>query len=201
MGGIIRSNKVSGTEKNTEVSSKGFLADSVNGSGVTSETEHAADSPVVGDRSDGVTVRELLNAAVEKYHVLTALLERLAPSATPQPVSAGTPGRIAEFQLMPGISSNIPNFDGCDDEPSARNRIENLRTTATLHSWPESFKRETAKSRLTGPARDWLRSSIRGEAAAERWRKMHERVQLCYETSVVYFHAEVRLCNEADLDF
>ncbi|KAL1475412.1 hypothetical protein MTO96_037305 [Rhipicephalus appendiculatus] len=199
--------------------SGGAPADSDNESGVATETMREADSPVSADRSDGVTVRELLNALMEKDRVLTALLERLAPSATPQPVSAGTPGGIAAFQVMPDLSNNIPSFDGCEDAPSARDWIENLRSTATLHSWPEPFILETAKSRLTGPARDWLRSRrseiktwrdfeerfrrtfVSQTRAAECWRKMYERVQQRNESSVVYFHAKVRLCKEANLDF
>ncbi|KAL1414256.1 hypothetical protein MTO96_007620 [Rhipicephalus appendiculatus] len=112
--------------------SGGAPADSDNESGVTAETMREADSSVSADRSDGVTVRELLNALMEKDRVLTALLERLAPSATPQPVSAGTPGGIAAFQVMRDLSNNIPSFDGCDDAPSARDWIENLRSTASL---------------------------------------------------------------------
>ncbi|KAH7944762.1 hypothetical protein HPB49_000292 [Dermacentor silvarum] len=142
----------------SEVRSGDAPTDSDNESGVTSETVREAVSSMGTDQSDGVTVRELLNALVEKDRVLTTLLERLTPSATPQPMSAGTPGGIAAFQVMPDLSNNITSFNGCEDAPSAKDWIENIRTTATLHSWPESFMLETAKSRLTGPARDWLRS-------------------------------------------
>ncbi|KAH7967019.1 hypothetical protein HPB49_021353 [Dermacentor silvarum] len=81
-----------------EVRSGDAPTDSDNESGVTSETVREAVSSMGTDQSDGVTVRELLNALVEKDRVLTTLLERLTPSATPQPMSAGTPGGIAAFQ-------------------------------------------------------------------------------------------------------
>ncbi|KAH7948237.1 hypothetical protein HPB52_019665 [Rhipicephalus sanguineus] len=83
---------------NQDVRSEDARAGSDNESGVTGETVREVHSPVGAGQSDGVTVRELLNALMEKDRVLTALLERLAPSATPQPVSAGTPGGIAAFQ-------------------------------------------------------------------------------------------------------
>ncbi|KAH7971821.1 hypothetical protein HPB52_002981 [Rhipicephalus sanguineus] len=83
---------------NQDVQSGDARADSDNESGVTGETVREAHFPVGAGQSDGVTVRELLNALMEKDRVLTALLERLAPSATPQPASAGTPGGIAAFQ-------------------------------------------------------------------------------------------------------
>ncbi|KAH7943312.1 hypothetical protein HPB52_006834 [Rhipicephalus sanguineus] len=92
-------------------------AGSDNESGVTGETVREADSPVGTDQTDGVTVRELWNAPIEKDRVLTALLERLAPSATPRPVSAGTAGGIAAFQVMPDLSNNITICDGCEDAP------------------------------------------------------------------------------------
>ncbi|KAH7951134.1 hypothetical protein HPB52_004849 [Rhipicephalus sanguineus] len=87
---------------NKDVQSGDARANSDNESGVTGETVREVHSPVGAGQSDGVTVRELLNALMEKDRVLTALLERLAPSATPQPVSAGTPGGIAAFQSRKG---------------------------------------------------------------------------------------------------
>ncbi|KAL1462166.1 hypothetical protein MTO96_027202 [Rhipicephalus appendiculatus] len=106
------------------------------------------DSPVVADRNDGVALREVLKACAGKYRGLTAVLERLAPSATPQPLSAGTPGGIAVFQVLPDLCNNIPSFSGGQYAPSSRGCIENFRTTAKLDSWPESFMLETAKSRF-----------------------------------------------------
>ncbi|KAH7962661.1 hypothetical protein HPB52_017351 [Rhipicephalus sanguineus] len=84
---------------NQDVRSEDARANSDNESGVTGETVREAHFPVGAGQSDGVTVRELLNALMEKDRVLTALLERLAPSATPQPVSAGTPGGIAALAV------------------------------------------------------------------------------------------------------
>ncbi|KAH7952388.1 hypothetical protein HPB52_022188 [Rhipicephalus sanguineus] len=85
---------------NKDVQSGDARANSDNESGVTLVTMREVDFRVGAGQSDGVTVRELLNALTEKDRVLTALLERLAPSATPQPVSAGTPGGIAAFQWV-----------------------------------------------------------------------------------------------------
>ncbi|KAH7973272.1 hypothetical protein HPB52_023337 [Rhipicephalus sanguineus] len=101
---ITRPNELSGTVNNKDVQSGDARANSDNEGGVTAETVREADSPLGAGQNDGVTVRELLNALMENERVLTALLERLAPSATPQPVSAGTPGGIAAFQI-----SNTPN--------------------------------------------------------------------------------------------
>ncbi|KAH7985965.1 hypothetical protein HPB49_026183 [Dermacentor silvarum] len=174
----------------------------------------SGDPPTDSDNESGVTgetVREAISSmGTDQDRVLTTLLERLTPSATPQPMSAGTPGGIAAFQVMPDLSNNITSFNGCEDAPSAKDWIENIRTTATLHSWPESFMLETAKLAAFEEIRSqtwsdfeerFRRTFVSQTRAAERWRKMHERVQQRNESSVAYFHAKVRLCKEANLDF
>ncbi|XP_077514701.1 uncharacterized protein LOC144125308 [Amblyomma americanum] len=153
----------------------------------------------------------------EKDRLLASLLERLA-----LPASSGAPGVAAAtttYQVMPDLSKNISDFDGSGDAASAKEWLGNLQTTATLHRWPEPFMLETAKWHLVGPAKDWLRSrkevstswenfdyhfrrTFCGQTrAAERWRKMQERVQQRNESTTAYFHSKVRLCREANLDF
>ncbi|XP_064466392.1 uncharacterized protein LOC135377709 [Ornithodoros turicata] len=120
---------------------------------------------------------------------------------------------------MPDLSKGIKDFNGEGDSSLARDWIENLRSTAALHKWPEEFQLETAKSHLNGAALDWYRSRrskmtswkefeerftrtfISQANAAEKFRRMKERVQQRNESTVAYFHAKIRLCTEANLDF
>ncbi|XP_077501927.1 uncharacterized protein LOC144112953 [Amblyomma americanum] len=183
-------------------------------SGATAGTTDGQDG---GKVSDSISVSDFLSAMREKDRLLASLLERLA-----LPASSGAPGVAAAtttYQVMPDLSKNISDFDGSGDAVSAKEWLGNLQTTATLHRWPEPFKLETAKCHLVGPAKDWLRSrkevstswenfdyhfrrTFCGQTrAAERWRKMQERVQQRNESTTAYFHSKVRLCREANLDF
>ncbi|KAH7959728.1 hypothetical protein HPB49_013318 [Dermacentor silvarum] len=112
-----------------EVRSGDTPTDSGNESGVTDETVREAVSSMGTDQSDGVTVRELLNALVEKDRVLTTLLERLTPSATPQTMSAGTPGGIAAFQ-DDGNSAAEERSD--DEEPKLGLLYQPLELSGSL---------------------------------------------------------------------
>ncbi|KAL1439361.1 hypothetical protein MTO96_010374 [Rhipicephalus appendiculatus] len=148
--------------------------------------------------------------------VLADLLRRL-----PQPESSSAPRQadVATFQVMPDLSKNISDFAGDGCASAARDWMEGLRQTATLHRWPTPFLLETAKSHLVGAAKDWYhsrsaeisswedfertfrRTFYSQTRAAERWRRMQERVQQRNENTAAYFHAKVRLCRDARLDF
>ncbi|KAH7966275.1 hypothetical protein HPB49_014978 [Dermacentor silvarum] len=123
-----------------------------------------------------------------KSSVTGETLERLTPSATPQPMSAGTPGGIAAVQVMPDLSNNITSFND--------RKVPFDRTGERLAAFKEirNEKLERFKERFR-------RSFVSQTRAAERWRKMHERVQQRNESSVAYLHAKMRLCREANLDF
>ncbi|XP_049267135.1 uncharacterized protein LOC125756413 [Rhipicephalus sanguineus] len=173
-----------------------------------------------GHRDDddcaGLTKRELFDALREKDRLLADLLRRL-----PQPESSGAPRQadVTTFQVMPDLSKNISDFAGDGCASAARDWMEGLRQTATLHRWPTPFLLETAKGHLVGAAKDWYhsrsaeisswddferifrRTFYSQTRAAERWRRMQERVQQRNENTAAYFHAKVRLCREAHLDF
>ncbi|XP_040074772.1 uncharacterized protein LOC120846931 [Ixodes scapularis] len=176
-----------------------------------------ADSPEVAHfMGDGFSLHELLGMIREKDRLLTDLLGRLALSA--RSGTADVSG-VPTFQVMPDLSKNISNFDGGEDAAAARDWMENLKRTATLHKWPTAFLLETAKSHLTGAAKDWLRSRhaeiaswedleyqfrrtlVSQTRAAERWRRMQHRVQQQNESTIAYFHSKIRLCGEENLDF
>ncbi|XP_042148722.1 uncharacterized protein LOC121837217 [Ixodes scapularis] len=176
-----------------------------------------AGSPEVAhSMGDGFSLHELLGMIREKDRLLTDLLGRLA---LPAQSGAADVSGVATFQVMPDLCKNISNFDGGEDAAAARDWIENLKRTATLHKWPTPFLLETAKSHLTGAAKDWLRSRhaeiaswedleyqfrrtfVRQTRAAERWRRMQDRVQQRNESTISYFHSKIRLCGEANLDF
>ncbi|XP_040066588.1 uncharacterized protein LOC120840244 [Ixodes scapularis] len=119
---------------------------------------------------------------------------------------------------MPDLSKSISIFDGSEDAASAREWVENLRRTATLRKWPSPFLLESAKSYITGAAKDWLRSRsaditsweefedqfrrtfVSQSRAAERWRRMQDRVQQRSESTTAYLHSKVCLSKEAGLD-
>lgn len=169
-----------------------------------------ADDGVLGDP---LSVRELLKALIDKDCLITDL-----PQRQKGPPAVGS-NAIPTFQVMPDLSKGISNFEGEGDPAKAKDWIENLKSTAALHRWPEELQFETAKSHMVGAARDWLRtrrSEIKSWTdfeerfrrtflshmrAAERWRRMQERTQQRHETTVAYFHAKSRLCAEANLDF
>ncbi|KAL1484988.1 hypothetical protein MTO96_032248 [Rhipicephalus appendiculatus] len=126
---------------------------------------------------------------------------------------------INTFQVMPDLSNNIPDFAGDGCASAAREWMESLRQTATLHRRPTPFLLETARCHLVGAAKDWYRSraaevsswddfermfrrtSYCQTRAAERWRSMQERIQQRNENTAAYFQAKVHLCSDAHLDF
>ncbi|KAG0414376.1 hypothetical protein HPB47_008461 [Ixodes persulcatus] len=166
-----------------------------------------AGSPEVAHSlGDEFSLRELLGMIREKDRLLTDLLGRLA---LPAQSGAADVSGVATFQVMPDLSKNISNFDGSEDAAAARDWIENLKRTATLHKWPTPFLLETAKSHLTGAAKDWLRSRhaeiaswedleyqfrrtfVSQFRAAERWSRMQDRVQQRNESTIAYFHSKI----------
>lgn len=158
------------------------------------------------------SMADLLKMVNEKNDIISELLLKLNVGTQPQQT-------ISTLQIMPDMSKSIKDFSADGDSESASDWLENLKGTATLHNWPPEFKLETAKSHLFGPALDWYRSRrarikswkdfedlfrrtfISQSSAADRYQKMKERVQQRNESTSAYFHAKVRLCAEAHLDF
>lgn len=161
------------------------------------------------DSEQTFSVSDLMKIIIEKDKLITELLvERNKPA-----------GAVSTFQIMPDLSKAIRDFTAEGDSALASDWLENLNRTATLHKWPPEFKLETANSHLAGPALDWFRSRrsrikswedfetrfrrsfVSQTNAAERYERMKERIQQRNETTTAYFHAKVRLCTEARLDF
>ncbi|KAM7298816.1 uncharacterized protein ISCGN_019385 [Ixodes scapularis] len=180
---------------------------------------HTTSSAEATDQGKGVSVRELLNVIVEKDCLLKDLLERLISTTATASSAAVESQGVTTFQVMPDLGKNISKFDGSEDAASAREWVENLRRTATLHKRPSSFLLESAKPHITGAAKDWLRSRsanitsweefkdhfrrtfVSQTRASERWRRMQDRVQQRSESAAAYLHSKVRLCKKAGLDF
>ncbi|XP_064463123.1 uncharacterized protein LOC135374047 [Ornithodoros turicata] len=121
------------------------------------------------DQSDVVTVRELLGVIMEKDRLLSDLLRRLSTST---PIGPEATQDVTTFQVMPDLSKNFVNFEATEGAASAKEWLENLRRTSTLHKWPASFLLETAKCRLTGTAKDWLRAH---NAEITSWKDFEDR--------------------------
>ncbi|CAN7996098.1 unnamed protein product [Ixodes hexagonus] len=178
----------------------------------------ATSSAEAADQRDGPSVRELLNVIMERDRLLKDLLERLISTTTTTTSSAAVESQgVTTSQVVPDLSRNILKVDGGEDAASARDWVGNLRRTATLHKWPTSFLLETAKAHIMGAAKDWLhsrsaeitsweefedrfrRTFVSQKRAAERWRRMQDRVQQRSESTRAYLYCKVRLCKEAGL--
>ncbi|KAH7964798.1 hypothetical protein HPB49_001387 [Dermacentor silvarum] len=172
-----------------EVRSGDPPTDSDNESGVTGETVREAISSMGTDQSDGVTVRELLNALVEKDRVLTTLLERLTPSATPQPMSAGTPGGIAAFQPYESYQRMEPADQAAAvmSESESVSVENNVRKAASEEKAPADDKQDDGNSAAEERSDDeepklgLLYQAL--ELSGSRQRKKVERLDVSFRTA------------------
>lgn len=143
-------------------------------------------------------------------HILQMLTER-SVQKTSQP---------AVFYVKPDLTQGIRSFDGDNESDKlASEWIENINTTAVLHQWPDTFKLQTAKQRLKGPARDWLLGRLEvlstwqkfetnfhetftlTESLVQRFVRMQACTQKREQSKVAYFHKKMRLCRAVNLDF
>ncbi|KAH7934229.1 hypothetical protein HPB49_023215 [Dermacentor silvarum] len=172
-----------------EVRSGDPPTDSDNESGVTGETVREAVSSMGTDQSDGVTVRELFNALVEKDRVLTTLLERLTPSATPQPMSAGTPGGIAAFQPYESYQRMEPADQAAAvmSESESVSVENNVRKAASEEKAPADDKQDDGNSAAEERSDDeepklgLLYQPL--ELSGSRQRKKVERLDVSFRTA------------------
>lgn len=97
-------------------------------SGVARGTVHEMAFPMGADCSDSVTVRELLNALMEKDRVITMLLERMATPATPQPVSTETLDGVAAFQINSANTYQASTSVMTHSQQEIRLKVSKLRS-------------------------------------------------------------------------
>lgn len=163
----------------------------------------------MADGDETFSTAELMKMIIDKDKIITELLRERAPTQTAAPA----------FQVMPDLSKGIRDFGGEGDSATALDWLEDLNSMSTLHKWPQEVLLETAKSHLVGPAQDWYRSRrsritswaefdtrfrktfLSQTSTAERFRRMKDRIQQRNESCIAYFHAKVRLCEDAHLEF
>lgn len=161
-----------------------------------------------------LTTEELLRLMLEQNQrrdeQMTMLLNTMAQTQIARPPQA-------EYQIMPDLNQSIPNYDGEGNSAKATSWLRAIETTATLHRWPEPFKLDSARTHLIGAATHWFnarsfntwidfttqfrRSFMGGSSLPEKWKKMQQRVQAKGESTNVYFHEKVMLCQEVGLGF
>ncbi|XP_018566986.2 uncharacterized protein LOC108907688 [Anoplophora glabripennis] len=125
---------------------------------------------------------------------------------------------VRNFHVMPDFSKTIEDFTGESGPQDAKLWLKQLETTANLHSWPQAFVFETARSHLCGAAKFWYRGRnditdwtkfktafantfLMSKSKTELWKEMQSRIQGIKENVSVYFHEKITLCRELNLDF
>jgi len=121
-----------------------------------------------------------------------------------------TPPYGPEYAVMPNFLSTLPEFDGRSDKQSAEDWLAAIEGVSKLHRWPDAFKVETARSKMTGPASHWyvgrkfatwsdfvvqFQGTFVGSNlnVVERMKRMLARSQSNSETAADYFHHKYRL--------
>uniref|UniRef100_A0ABD2VZA1 RNA-directed DNA polymerase n=1 Tax=Trichogramma kaykai TaxID=54128 RepID=A0ABD2VZA1_9HYME len=118
-----------------------------------------------------------------------------------------------QYGVLPDLSHNIRDFDGLESSADALAWLRQLESTASLHKWTEAIAFETARSRLTGAARNWyytniteivnwrtFRASFRDtftteKSLTDKWQEMQKRSQGQDEDVRTYYLDKLRLCK------
>ncbi|KAJ8945525.1 hypothetical protein NQ317_005406 [Molorchus minor] len=127
--------------------------------------------------------------------------------------------QVKNFHIMPDLSKTIEDFTGEKGPYDAKLWLKQLETTAKLHSWPEAFLFETARSHLRGAAKFWYRGReditdwtkfraaftktfLISKTKTELWKEMQSRKCKIRKKNIsVYFHEKISLCREIGLSF
>uniref|UniRef100_A0ABD2WQH5 RNA-directed DNA polymerase n=1 Tax=Trichogramma kaykai TaxID=54128 RepID=A0ABD2WQH5_9HYME len=109
-----------------------------------------------------------------------------------------------QYGVLPDLSHNIRDFDDLESSADALAWLRQLESTASLHKWTEAIAFETARSRLTGAARNWyyaniteivnwrtFRASFRDtftteKSLTDKWQEMQKRSQGQDEDPLAY---------------
>ncbi|KAK9693088.1 hypothetical protein QE152_g34437 [Popillia japonica] len=128
---------------------------------------------------------------------------------------------IRNFNIMPDLSKSIDNFAGEGSPKLAIKWLEQLKSTAALHSWLEPFTLQTARSHLVGAAKHWLEGKRefydwnefeqafrktfvfenKKENKNDLWNHMQNRTQAKEENICIYYQEKVALCKSLNLPF
>lgn len=131
---------------------------------------------------------------------------------------------ISEFLVMPNFLNMLLEFDGYSTSQIAEDWLSTIEGVTKLQSkvllscinGPDTFRIETARSRMTGPANNWFthrkfrnwddflsqfKHTFVGSKlnVVERMKNMLNQAQGESEMVADYFHHKARLCRELDL--
>lgn len=183
---------------------------------VTGAGSSAREPTMLPRPSAPLTTDDLLRMMLEQNQrrdeQMATLLQSVVQSQPTRSVQAQP-----EYQIMPDLNQSIPFYDAEGNSSKASSWLRAIESTASLHRWPEIFKLDSARTHLTGAATHWYnarsfhswldfttqfkKSFVGGSSLPERWKKMQLRVQTKGESTNLYFHEKVMLCQDLDLDF
>ena len=80
----------------------------------------------MANQDETLSTAESMKMILDKDKIITELLHD----------REGARDAIPTFQIMPDLSKGIKDFRGDGNSATARDWLENLKSTATLHKWP-----------------------------------------------------------------
>ncbi|XP_050522349.1 uncharacterized protein LOC126894981 [Daktulosphaira vitifoliae] len=161
----------------------------------------------------------LLTLLEQNRLLINHLLERDASSANGSVSTASSNSASSDsYYVMPNFHNTLPVFLGQENKIEAADWLQSIKTVSKLHRWPDTFKLETAFSKIDGPAKHWIqgrnfnswdefeqkfKATFIGPELSmiERMKRMTIRVQSKNESLVEYFHDKCRLCRALKLPF
>lgn len=158
--------------------------------------------------------------ATQRDQTLTDLLRLLVNHTVHKPMVAADDVKNTNFQIMPDLPQTIEIFNGeTGPDHITLDWLNNLKTTAELHKWPDGLRLQMARRHLKSAARDWLlvrldqldsweifedafkRTFTAGTSFAQKYATMQKRIQTKDESVYAYFHSKVRLCQPLGMSF
>ncbi|GLV39308.1 hypothetical protein CBL_13842 [Carabus blaptoides fortunei] len=113
------------------------------------------------DTPERAITPDIVRAEVERESDVTTEVDR-EPKAQTEVYDDVFGIRIPDRAIIPDIilsesesDQTIKTFNGEGDGDQAKQWIDNISSMQTLHSWPDSFVLETARTHLVGGAKHW----------------------------------------------
>lgn len=173
-------------------------------------------TPTVSTSTSSNTTNSVtMNMVPIPENLLQQMLQLVSATRTTAAAASDT-----QFQVMADLSKSIGDFDGGDlNDQAAKFWITNVNAMAELHRWPDSFKLQTARMHMIGPAKDWILSRldqittwtdfeaafrktfVRETSYSQKFNAMQECVQTKGESVIAYYLKKIRLCQALNLDF
>lgn len=189
----------------------------------TMEGARASERPYERSNTNMGGMSNTLAMLIQQNTILIGMLQQQQSNTSQnnQSVSGASVNdeNLRNFHIMPDFSKTIADFSGEKGPQDAKMWLSQIKTTAQLHSWPDTFLFETARSHLCGAAKFWYQSRcdevkdwssfknafsktfLLSKTKTELWKEMQSRAQGAKENISVYFHEKIALCKELKLSF